>query len=89
VSSGGLAHICWIVGDDTEANGGWDRGRRGPGRRQGFEAACGVRGMDDISEVARHARGGEGEGGRTMVHGRSTLESYRVVEIMVVRCNDT
>jgi hypothetical protein len=83
VSSGVLAHICWIVGGDTETDGGRrsGQGRRGPGRRRGFGAACGGRGMDDISGAARLARGGEGERGRTMVHGWSTLESYRVVEI--------
>jgi hypothetical protein len=30
-----------------------DRGRREPGRRRGFGAACGGRGVGDISEVAR------------------------------------
>jgi hypothetical protein len=32
-----------------------DRGRRGPGRRRGFGAACGGRGVGDISEAARLA----------------------------------
>jgi hypothetical protein len=58
VSRDVLAHIFWIVGDDTEANGGRDRGHRGPGRRRGFEAACGGRGEGDISEATRLARGG-------------------------------
>jgi hypothetical protein len=30
-------------------------GRRGPGRRRGFGAACGGRGVGDISEAARLA----------------------------------
>jgi hypothetical protein len=36
-----LAHICWIVGGDTEADGGrlLGQGRRGLGRRRGFGAA--------------------------------------------------
>jgi hypothetical protein len=40
--------------------------------------------VGDISEAARLARGGEREGGRTTVHGWSTLESYRVVEIIII-----
>jgi hypothetical protein len=84
-SGGVLTHICWIVGDDTEADGGRDRGRRGLGRQRGFGAACGGRGVGDISGATRLAQGGEGEGGRTTVHGWSTLESYRVVEISYLR----
>jgi hypothetical protein len=62
VSGDVLAHLCWIVGDITEADGGRDRGCRGLGRQQGFGAACGGRGMGNISGGSEAcARGREAE----------------------------